>query len=391
MKSAWVERDAKQAVDRYGNAGIGVDLALRIYSTRLLGRDPRLVLHGGGNSSLKTKARDLASDEVAVLRVKGSGWDMAAIEPAGFPAVRLDPLRALRARKILSDDEMARAQRAYLIDPQAPSPSVEMLLHAFMPAKFVDHTHATAVLSLIDQPNAADLCAQVFDGRLGFVPYLMPGFGLAKKAAEVFDQNRHVEGLILDKHGIFTFGDNAREAYERMIAFVTRAENHLKKNRNAVFVGAKLPQQIAPVIEVAPILRSACTLLDADGEGAHQRPILEFRASKAILNFANGRQVARYARAGVITPDHVIRTKPWPLIVPAPQKGKLGDFQRAAVKAAKKFTDDYKTYFASHQARNKGAVMHDAAPRVADALPRLPFWLHGTDGALRSNAEGAMR
>jgi len=134
MKSAWVERDAKQAVDRYGKAGIGVDLALRIYSTRLLGRDPRLVLHGGGNSSLKTKARDLAGDEVAVLRVKGSGWDMAAIEPAGFPAVRLDPLRALRARKKLSDDEMARAQRAYLIDPQAPSPSVEMLLHAFMPA-----------------------------------------------------------------------------------------------------------------------------------------------------------------------------------------------------------------------------------------------------------------
>jgi rhamnose utilization protein RhaD (predicted bifunctional aldolase and dehydrogenase)/NAD(P)-dependent dehydrogenase (short-subunit alcohol dehydrogenase family) len=364
MKSAWVERDAKQAVDRYGNADIGVDLALRIYSTRLLGRDPRLVLHGGGNSSLKTKARDLAGDEVAVLRVKGSGWDMAAIEPAGFPAVRLDPLRALRARKKLSDDEMARVQRAYLIDPQAPSPSVEMLLHAFMPAKFVDHTHATAVLSLIDQPNAAALCAQVFDGRLGFVPYLMPGFGLAKKAAEVFDQNRHVEGLILDKHGIFTFGDNAREAYERMIEFVTRAENHLKKNRNAVFVGAKLPQQIAPVIEVAPILRSACTLLDADGEGAHQRPILEFRASEAILNFVNGRQIARYARAGVVTPDHVIRTKPWPLIVPAPQKGKLGDFKRAAQKAAQKFIDDYKAYFARHKARTKGAVMHDAAPRV---------------------------
>jgi rhamnose utilization protein RhaD (predicted bifunctional aldolase and dehydrogenase)/NAD(P)-dependent dehydrogenase (short-subunit alcohol dehydrogenase family) len=364
MKSAWVERDAKQAVDRYGKADIGVDLALRIYSTRLLGRDPRLVLHGGGNSSLKTKARDLAGDEVAVLRVKGSGWDMAAIEPAGFPAVRLDPLRALRARKKLSDDEMARVQRAYLIDPQAPSPSVEMLLHAFMPAKFVDHTHATAVLSLIDQPNAAALCAQVFDGRLGFVPYLMPGFGLAKKAAEVFDQNRHVEGLILDKHGIFTFGDNAREAYERMIEFVTRAENHLKKNRNAVFVGAKLPQQIAPVIEVAPILRSACTLLDADGEGAHQRPILEFRASEAILNFVNGRQIARYARAGVVTPDHVIRTKPWPLIVPAPQKGKLGDFKRAAQKAAQKFIDDYKAYFARHKARTKGAVMHDAAPRV---------------------------
>src|ERR1039458_3425872 len=144
---------------------------------------------------------------------------MGAIEPAGFPAVRLEPLRPCRSRKKLSDDEMARVQRAYLIDPQAPSPSVEMLLHAFMPAKFVDHTHATAVLSLIDQPNAAALCADVFGSRLGFVPYIMPGFGLAKKAAEVFDQNRHVEGLILDRHGIFTFGADAREAYERIMAF----------------------------------------------------------------------------------------------------------------------------------------------------------------------------
>jgi rhamnose utilization protein RhaD (predicted bifunctional aldolase and dehydrogenase)/NAD(P)-dependent dehydrogenase (short-subunit alcohol dehydrogenase family) len=378
MKSAWVERDAKQAVDRYGKAGVAADLALRIYSTRLLGCDPKLVLHSGGNSSLKTKARDLAGEEVAVLRVKGSGWDMAAIEPAGFPAVRLAPLRALCARKKLSDDEMARAQRAYLIDPQAPSPSVEMLLHAFMPAAFVDHTHSTAVLSLIDQPNAAELCAEVFGGRLGFVPYLMPGFGLAKKAAEVFDKNPKIEGLILDKHGIFTFGADARESYERMIAFVTRAENRLKKNRKAVFAGAKLPQRIAPAIEVAPILRGACTLRDAGGEGAHKRPILEFRASEAILNFVNGRQVARYARAGVITPDHVIRSKPWPLIVPAPQVGKLGDFQRAVQKAGQKFIDDYKAYFERNKARASGATMHDAAPRVVLVLGLGLFGLGGS-------------
>jgi len=170
--------------------------------------------------------------------------------------------------------------------------------------------------------------------------------------------------LILDKHGIFTFGADARESYERMIEFVTRAENRLKKSRKSVFAGAKLPQAIAPALEVAPILRGACSLRDAGGEGAHQRPILEFRASEAILNFVNGKQVARYARAGVVTPDHVIRTKPWPLIVPAPQKGKLGDFKHAAQKSAQKFIDDYKAYFARHKARTKGAVMHDAAPRV---------------------------
>ncbi len=365
MKSAWVERDARKAVDRYGRTGIDADLALRIYSTRLLGRDPKLVLHGGGNASLKTMARDLAGDTIAVLCVKGSGSDMGTIEPAGFPAVRLEPLRALRTRKMLSDDAMAKVQRAYLIDPRAPSPSVEMLLHAFMPAKFVDHTHATALLSLIDQPNAEELCAETFGGKLGFVPYRMPGFGLAKKAAEAFDRNPKVEGLILDKHGIFTFGGDARESYERMIGFVTRAESRLKKNRKVVFVSAKLPPRVAPAIDIAPILRGACTVRDAGGEGAHKRPILEFRVSDAILNFVNGKDVAHYARAGVITPDHVIRTKPWPLILAAPQAGELAEFRRAAHKAAQKFIDGYTAYFARHSKRTKGAVMHDAAPRIA--------------------------
>ena len=365
MKSAWNEQDAKAAVDCYAKAGIDDALALRVYSARLIGRDPKLVLHGGGNASLKTTARDLAGANVAVLRVKGSGSDMGTIEPAGFPAVRLEPLRASRARKTLSGDAMAKVQRVYLIDPQAPSPSVEMLLHAFMPAKFIDHTHATAVLSLIDQPNAAELTAEVFGGRLGFVPYLMPGFGLARKSAEVFDKNPRVEGLILDKHGIFTFGEDAREAYECMIEFVTRAETRLKKNRKAVFVSAKLPQRVAPAIDIAPILRGACTLRDAGGEGAHKRPILEFRVSDAILNFVNGRDVARYARAGVITPDHVIRTKPWPVIVPAPEAGKVDAFTKTAQPAVKKFAAEYAAYFKRNKKRAKGAAMHDPLPRVA--------------------------
>ncbi|HLA21019.1 MAG TPA: class II aldolase/adducin family protein, partial [Pseudolabrys sp.] len=380
MKSAWLERDAKAAVDHFGQAyefaGIDAALALRVYSTRLLGREPRLVLHGGGNTSLKTTARDLFGEDVAVLCVKGSGYDMATIEPAGMPAVRLEPLRKLRTRAALSDDEMARAQRAFLIDPQAPSPSVEMLLHAFMPAKFVDHTHATAVLSLIDQPNSAELCVEVFGTRLGFVPYIMPGFGLAKKAAEVFDQNRQVEGLILDKHGIFTFGDDAREAYERMIELVTLAETRLAKNRKTL-ASAKLPQSIAPAREVAPILRGACTLKDAFGEGAHKRLILEFRTNDAILNFVNGKDVARYAGAGVITPDHVIRIKPWPLIVAAPEAGKLDDFKQAVQAAAQKFVEDYKAYFERNQLRAQGGPMHDPTPRVA-LVPGLGLFGLGT-------------
>jgi rhamnose utilization protein RhaD (predicted bifunctional aldolase and dehydrogenase)/NAD(P)-dependent dehydrogenase (short-subunit alcohol dehydrogenase family) len=362
MRSAWVERDAKLAVERYGQAGIASDLALRIYSTQLLGRDPKLVMHGGGNSSLKTKERDLAGEELAVLRVKGSGWDMGSIEPAGFPAVRLEPLRKIRAREGLNDDEFAGVQRAFLLDPQAPSPSVEMLLHAFMPAKFVDHTHATAVLSLIDQPDSEKLCTEVYDGRLGFVPYVMPGFALAKISAAVFEKNPQAEGLILDKHGIFTFGADAREAYERMIAFVTLAEDRLKKNRKAL-ASAAVPNQVAGATDVAPIVRGACALRDFGGEGAHKRPILVFRTSDAILNYVNGKDVARYACAGVLTPDHAIRTKSWPLIVPAPQAGKLDEFKEAAAKAAQKFVADYKSFFERNKKRTKGAML-DPAPRV---------------------------
>jgi rhamnose utilization protein RhaD (predicted bifunctional aldolase and dehydrogenase)/NAD(P)-dependent dehydrogenase (short-subunit alcohol dehydrogenase family) len=377
MKSAWVERDAKAAVDRYGKAGFGADLALRIYSTQLLGRDARLVMHGGGNSSLKTKERDLAGAEHAVLRVKGSGWDMGSIEPAGFPAVRLEPLRALRARAALDDGEFARVQRAFLIDPQTPSPSVEMLLHAFVPATFVDHTHATAVLSLIDQPDSEALCAEVYDGRLGFVPYIIPGFRLAKQCAEAVDKNPEAEGLILDKHGIFTFGGDAREAYERMIEFVMLAENRLQKNRKAVFASAKLPNRIAQAADIAPILRGACALRDAGGEGAHKRLILEFRASDAILNYVNGKDVARYAGAGVLTPDHAMRTKSWPLIVPAPGLGKLDEFKTAAQQCAQGFIDDYKSFFARHKAHSPGAAMHDPLPRVV-LVPGLGLFGLGT-------------
>ena len=217
MKSQWVESDAEAAVARYADAGVSRDLALRVYSTRLLGRDPALVLHGGGNTSVKTRATDLLGEEVDAMHVKGTGADMASIEPSGMPAVRLAPLKKLRTFDTLSDEDMLRVQRGSLIDPTAPSPSVEMLLHAFMPAKFIDHTHANAVLSLIDQPNAEDICGEVYEGRLGLVPYHRPGFGLAKAAAETFERAPGFEGLILAKHGIFTFGATPRAAYERMI------------------------------------------------------------------------------------------------------------------------------------------------------------------------------
>jgi rhamnose utilization protein RhaD (predicted bifunctional aldolase and dehydrogenase)/NAD(P)-dependent dehydrogenase (short-subunit alcohol dehydrogenase family) len=367
MQSRWVDRDAQAAVDRYAASGIARDLALRVYTTRLLGGDPALVLHGGGNTSLKTRMRDLVGDEVDVLCVKGTGSDMAAIEPSGMVAVRLDPLKKLRARDELSDDDMARVQRAYLIEPSAPSPSVELLLHAFVPHAYVDHTHANAVVSLIDQPDSKKLCEEIYDGRVGLVPYVRPGFGLAKAAATTFDKNPKVEGLILDKHGIFSFGSSAKESYERMIELVSRAQERLAKNRKAVFVTAQLPQQAAPNIEVAPIIRGACSLKNDGGEGAHRRVIADFRTSDTILNFVNGAELPRYGASVVVTPDFAIRTKSWPLMLPAPDAGKLDAFKRAAQDGAAAFVESYRQYFARHDARVGGGK------RMLDPLPRVAF------------------
>jgi len=364
MKSGWVDRDAQALVDLYAKQSIGPDLALRVYTTRLLGQDPKLVLHGGGNTSVKTRMRDLLGEDAEVLCVKGSGWDMGSIEPPGLPAVRLAPLRKLRALPALCDEDMVRVQRANLIDPMAPNPSVETLLHAFVPAKFVDHTHSTAVLSLVDQPNGPDLCAEVYDGRLGIVPYLMPGFALAKKAAEVHDAAPAVEGLILIKHGIFTFGASAREAYERMIEMASLAEARLTRGRKT-FAAIRLPQRGAPFADVAPIVRGACSLKDATVEGAWRRLVLERRSSPAILDFVNGAELGRYSQAGVVTPDHTIRTKNWPLVVPAPADGRLAEFKTATVAAVETFVAAYEAYFARNNARCNGAK------RMLDPLPRV--------------------
>ena len=188
----------------------------------------RLVLHGGGNTSVKTTVKDQLGEDVEVICIKGSGWDMGVIEPAGLPAVKLEPLRKLRKLDKLSDEDMVNFQRINLLDSSAPNPSVETLLHAFLPHKFIDHVHSTAVLALTDQPDNKALVQEVYGDRVAYVPYTIPGFALAKSVADVFDKNPGVEGLVLLQHGIFTVGDTAQQAYGRMIEFVTMAEERLK-------------------------------------------------------------------------------------------------------------------------------------------------------------------
>jgi rhamnose utilization protein RhaD (predicted bifunctional aldolase and dehydrogenase)/NAD(P)-dependent dehydrogenase (short-subunit alcohol dehydrogenase family) len=369
MKSGWVDRDAEALVADGAKAGIDPDLALRIYTTRLLGRDRKLVLHGGGNTSLKTRMRDRFGEDVEVLRVKASGADMATLGAEGLPAVRLLPLRRLRALEEIEDDELVGIERANLVDPAAPNPSVELMLHAFLPHKFIDHTHATAVLSVIDQPQSEKRCGEVFGGRLAFVPYLKPGFGLAKKAIEIFEGAAACEGLILSKHGIVTFGDSARQAYERMIAMVSLAEDFIARNRKSAAprISAKAVEKAtSTVARFAPIVRGACSDKHGMIEGAWRRLVLEFRTGNAVLNFVNRGDLERISQAGVITPDHTIRTKNWPLILAAPQSDRLEDFAGAARERSQAFVKHYRAYFARNNKRSGGGkIALDPLPRVA--------------------------
>ncbi|MBV9332280.1 MAG: bifunctional aldolase/short-chain dehydrogenase [Alphaproteobacteria bacterium] len=364
MKSRWSDADAEEFVARYGKKGVAADLAMRTYTTRLLGSDPSLVLHGGGNTSVKTKIRDLLGDEVDVICVKGSGWDMGNIEPQGLPAVRLAPLRRLRVLDVLSDEDMVNFQRVNLLDSMSPNPSVETLLHAFLPHKFIDHTHSSAVLALTDQPDGEHLVREVYGSRVAYVPYTIPGFALAKSVATIFDANPEVEGLVLLQHGIFTMGESAREAYERMIGFVTMAEERLGRQRKACVAG-KLPERLATVAEIAPILRGACAISRDSIAGTVKRQILCFRTSEAILDYVNGAEVARYSQQGVVTPDHTIRTKNWPLLLSAPEAGKLEGWRNQTMEAVENFVARYHEYFARNNARAKPRKTElDPLPRV---------------------------
>jgi len=377
MKNLWSTADAEAAVARYADKGVNRDLALRTYTTRLLGGVPELVLHGGGNTSVKTRMRDTLGDEVDVLCVKGSGWDMGVIEPPGLPAVRLEPLRRLYELDKLSDEDMVNFQRLNLLDASAPNPSVETLFHAFLPHKFIDHTHANAVLAVSDQPNGEDILREVYDGRAAIVPYVMPGFALAKMASEAQKKAPKAEGLVLHKHGIFSWGESAEEAYTRMIELVTLAEQRLARGRRNVFAPGALPGKLATPAEIAPILRGLAAIPEDTADGVFKRFVFEFRSNPAILNFVNGAEVARYSQAGVITPDHVIRTKAKPLLVPAPESGKLAEFAQAAKDAFATFAAEYKLYFERHNPRAvPKKKMLDAVPRVI-LIPGLGLFALG--------------
>ncbi|MDE2879091.1 bifunctional aldolase/short-chain dehydrogenase [Candidatus Palauibacter soopunensis] len=378
MKSAWNDGEAGELVERYAAEGVGEDLALRVYTTRLLGSEPRLVLHGGGNTSVKSVARDVTGAELDVLYVKGSGWDMGTIEPPGLPAVQLDPLLGLAEIDALSDEDMVNLQRRNLLDSKAPNPSVETLLHAWVPRTFIDHTHANAALVLTDQPDGEEICRDVYGDRAAIVPYIMPGFDLAKAAKAAADAHPEAEGLVLLKHGLFTFGDTAHEAYELMIEFVSLAETRIERGRRTVFAVPK-SRAVASASEIAPAIRGMLANR-REGDGAEfERFILEHRASPAILAYVGGDELSRYSQVGTVTPDHAIRTKPLPVVLPAPPAGDLTAWNGKARAAVDAYREAYTAYFGRHNPRYGGAKrMLDPSPRVV-LVPGVGLFASGRD------------
>ena len=359
MKNEWSNTKSKKYAKKYKGLGFSKDMALRVYTTRLLGRNKELVLHGGGNTSVKTKVKDVDGKKYNVLCVKGSGWDMADIEPAGLPAVKLEPLLSLRKKKYLSDEDMVSYQKRNLIDIKSPNPSVETFLHAFLPFKYVDHTHADAIMNLTNRPGGLNYCKKIFNNKVSIVPYVMPGFMLAKKINEVYSKNPDINCLILMNHGIFTFANNAKEAYSLMIKYVSQAEKAVKKLKSKKIKQIKKFNTKFNPHEIAPIIRG---LLSEDKD---QKFVINYRLNKHLKYFINGKNVKSYSSRGTATPDHVIRVKPFPLVITPKKSSSIEEFKKTAKKALENYRKKYIHYFNVNSKKVKGKkVMLDTSPRV---------------------------
>jgi rhamnose utilization protein RhaD (predicted bifunctional aldolase and dehydrogenase)/NAD(P)-dependent dehydrogenase (short-subunit alcohol dehydrogenase family) len=339
MKSRWSDRDAGRC------AG---DLALRVYTSRLLGAEPSLVLHGGGNTSVKSSLSNLFGEKESVIYVKGSGWDLETIEPAGFSPCRMQPLLALAKLETLSDPQMAAELRKSLTDVSAPSPSVEAILHAILPARFVDHTHADAILTMTNSPDGEHRVRELFGDRLVYIPYVMPGFKLSRLCAELYPAQAHrgTVGMLLLKHGLFTFGESAQQSYERMIELVSVAEEYLAKRGAWTPVSEQLRQDcsIAPAPGALRADISALRRTVSDAAGAPM--ILSVHTDAEALTFAARPDIQEISQQGPATPDHVIRTKRVPLVG----------------RDVAAYASAYREYF--RERGNASLTMLDPAPRV---------------------------
>jgi len=336
MKNLWNDTEASQFKD---------DLALRVYTSRLLGQDSSLVLHGGGNTSVKITETNIVGEQEEILYVKGSGWDLISIEAAGFSPVRMAHMIKLAELESLSDPQMVNELKTQLTNASAPAPSVETILHAILPFKYVDHTHADAVVTISNTSNGEERIREIYGDRVVVVPYVMPGFDLSKDVDRLFSEQAtdKTEGMVLLNHGIFSFGDTAKQAYDRMIELVDLAEQYLIK-QNAWEV--KKPSSNVS----SKSIRNEIARLRSEISAVIDNPILfNLTNSKQGIDFSNRDDVDDIATRGPVTPDHVIRTKRIPMI------GRdVGAYTKA-----------YEAYFKTHEpnAKERKTIL-DTAPRV---------------------------
>ncbi len=336
MKSLWNDREAAQYKG---------ELAQRVYTSRLLGRDPSLVLHGGGNTSVKIREKNLLGEEEDILYVKGSGWDLATIEEAGFSPVRMGHLLGLAKLQSLSDPQMVNELKTHMTRASAPSPSVETILHATLPYKYVDHTHADAVVAVTNTANGLARVQEIYGDKVVTIPYVMPGFDLARFCAEKFaaEAGEQTIGMLLMNHGMFSFGETAEESYERMIQLVGMAEDYLKEHDAWENPLSKVVREDKPVGHTLAALRSEVS------QAAGFPVIMTLHDSDRALAFVQREDLAEISQKGPATPDHVIRTKQLPMV---------GSDVNAYVAG-------YKTYFAQYAPTAKEPkTMLDPAPRV---------------------------
>lgn len=381
MQSRWSDAEAAQFAETHGPQS-GLDLALRVYSARLLGKEASLVLHGGGNTSVKTQFTNLLGEAVDAVFVKASGYDMGSIGPEGHPALDLHRLRKLRALSRLSDGEMARQIRACLFDPSAATPSIETLVHAFLPPKFIDHTHADAILALTNQQGGRSHVERALGGEVIVLDYVPPGFDLAKAAMAAYEARPQCAGMVWMKHGVLTWGGTARESYEAMIRLVTRAEEYLER-------GARVSLPVPEPTDVemaekrralaAPLLRGALARPSGDPDRPYRRVILQPLINREVLDFVDSVGGKQLALTPPLTSDHLIRVKALPLWIDAPDYANPTHFREQLDCAVAAYAEEYNAYFKRHKAGlAEGVNPFNPAPRVV-LLPGLGAVAVGKD------------
>ncbi len=311
MKNHFDPQESRRFIARY--PAIPPDLALRVYTSRLIGRDPGLVLHGGGNTSVKLRVKNIVGEEQEILYIKGSGIDLAVIEPGDFVGLELEPLRKLKNLPSLSDQEMENQLRIHKIQSFSPDPSVEVLLHAFLPHRYIDHTHSDFILALTNQKQWKDLLMEALGPKAALLAYQTPGLSLAKGVSEAIGTTPGVEAVVVAQHGIFTFGEDAPTAYERMLDYVGRAAGFIKKKARGKMLeaspaGAKLPEaMVSAIARLNQTIRGACAFRSPGG--MLQRFYTEVRGGDDLAKASLSPAAPGLCASGVLTPDHVIRTK----------------------------------------------------------------------------------